>query len=43
MTCAAEFSGYRECEKIDACDMNAYTNIALDPANPTGFNDRLEI
>lgn len=37
MTCAAEFPGYRECEKIDACDVNAYTNIALDPANPTGI------
>lgn len=36
MTCPAEFPGYKECEKIDACDVNAYTNIALDPANPTG-------
>lgn len=37
MTCPAEFPGYKECEKIDACDVNAYTNIALDPANPTGI------
>lgn len=37
MTCPAEFPGYRECDKIDACAVNAYTNIALDPANPTGI------
>lgn len=37
MTCPAEFPGYEECNKIDACDVNAYTNIALDPANPTGI------
>lgn len=37
MTCAAEFPGYRECDKMDACLVNAYTNIALDPANPTGI------
>ncbi len=37
MTCSAEFPGYKKCDKIDACDVNAYTNIALDPANPTGI------
>ena len=37
MTCPAEFPGYKECDKMDACLVNAYTNIALDPANPTGI------
>lgn len=37
MTCPAEFPGYKECNKIDACDVNAYTNIALDPSSPTGI------
>lgn len=37
MTCASEFPGYKKCEKIDACEVSAYTNIMLDPSNPTGI------
>ena len=35
-TCPAEFPGYEKCEKIDACEVDAYVSLALDPENPTG-------
>lgn len=35
-TCSAEFPGYEKCEKIDACEVDAYVSLALDPENPTG-------
>ena len=34
--CPAEFPGYQKCEKIDACEVDAYVSLALDPENPTG-------
>ncbi len=35
-TCPADFPGYEKCEKIDACDVDAYVSLDLDPENPTG-------
>lgn len=35
-TCPAEFPGYEKCEKIDACEVDAYVSLDLDPENPTG-------
>lgn len=35
-TCPAEFPGYEKCEKIDACEVDAYVSLTLDPENPTG-------
>ena len=36
MICPADFPGYEKCEKIDACEVDAYVSLALDPENPTG-------
>jgi len=35
-TCPADFPGYEKCEKIDACEVDAYVSLDLDPENPTG-------
>ena len=35
-TCPADFPGYEKCEKLDACAVDAYVSLALDPENPTG-------
>lgn len=36
MICPADFPGYEKCEKLDACAVDAYVSLALDPENPTG-------
>ena len=36
MVIPADFPGYEKCEKLDACAVDAYVSIALDPDNPTG-------
>lgn len=36
MICSADFPGYEKCEKLDACAVDAYVSLALDPDNPTG-------
>lgn len=35
-TCPKKFPGFQPCEKIPACDVNAYVELQLDPENPTG-------
>lgn len=32
----AEFPGFEPCEKLDACAVDAYVDLKLDPENPTG-------
>lgn len=36
MTDIAEFPGHQPCEKMDACLIDAYISLELDPENPTG-------
>lgn len=36
MICPTDFPGYKKCEKLDACAVDAYVSLALDPENPTG-------
>ena len=36
-TCPKKFPGFVPCEKIPACDVNAYVELQLDPENPTGI------
>lgn len=36
MICPKDFPGYEKCEKIDACEVDAYVSLKLDPENPTG-------
>lgn len=36
MTDPVKFPGFTPCEKINACEVDAYVSLELDPENPTG-------